>query len=63
MSRVWVINFYLETGILVGWLTSGHCKLKLTVVVQIALCCEWLKPRKQLDMRHGVLKTHFVYSV
>jgi hypothetical protein len=33
VSTVWVIGFCPETGILVSWPTSGHCKLQLMQLV------------------------------
>jgi len=33
VSKVGVIDFCPETGILVSWATSGHCKLELMRLV------------------------------
>jgi len=35
VSKVWVIDFCPETGILVSWATSGHSKLQLMWLVYV----------------------------
>jgi len=35
VSKEWVIDFCPETGIVVSWATSGHCKLQLMHLVRV----------------------------